>query len=232
MTSLSASSKPDLEIAALVLAGGKSRRMGQPKGLLQIGARPWLAVVARDIKACGISQTVVVTGAFSVEYAKALVDFAANCACVTLPDPEGEPFDSLVCGLLALEPIAPAWVWLQPLDTLVPDASLARALLAATQSNEKAQVIRPGTFVPTSGTRLRGGHPLLLRWDFCLRILARSQSPGSHRLDLLIHELISDQGEQSVATIPTGDTSILLNFNTPEEWRDAKSVYLQRAVAV
>ena len=53
------------KIAGIVLAGGASRRLGQPKQLLDWQGKPLVRHVAEMALAAGLSPVVVVTGAFS-----------------------------------------------------------------------------------------------------------------------------------------------------------------------
>lgn len=49
-------------VAALVLAAGRSSRMGQPKQLLRMGGRTVLERVLKNIRAAGITEVVLVLG--------------------------------------------------------------------------------------------------------------------------------------------------------------------------
>ena len=49
-------------IPALVLAAGKSTRMGQTKALLRLGADTFLSRIVRTFRAAGVEDVVVVVG--------------------------------------------------------------------------------------------------------------------------------------------------------------------------
>src|SRR5688572_20706140 len=52
----------------LLLCGGKSSRMGQPKGLLDYFGRPWLVEQLYRLKKVGMSSVTVLLGYGSDEY--------------------------------------------------------------------------------------------------------------------------------------------------------------------
>ncbi len=89
-------------IAAIVLAAGRSRRMGAQKLLLPLGGVPMIARVVDAVLAGTVDDVVVVIGPGGERIAAALagrpVRFIAN------PNPDGEMLGSVRCGLRALPP--------------------------------------------------------------------------------------------------------------------------------
>src|SRR5690242_8870710 len=60
---------PELsEIPVVLLAGGRSSRMPQPKGLVKFKGRPWLEWQLEQIAACGFKQVLVILGHRADEY--------------------------------------------------------------------------------------------------------------------------------------------------------------------
>ena len=70
-------------IAGIVLAGGASTRMGQPKALLPLGGIT-LAERAFNLLSPHCSATVIITGAHDVEIRQALPHLASHMLCNTL----------------------------------------------------------------------------------------------------------------------------------------------------
>jgi molybdenum cofactor cytidylyltransferase len=85
---------------AIVLAAGKSRRMGRQKLLLPIGGVPTIARVVDALLASPIDQVSIVVGADRAAIAAALegreVQFVVN------EEPDSDMLDSIRCGLAAV----------------------------------------------------------------------------------------------------------------------------------
>ena len=87
-------------ICAMVLAAGRSRRMGAQKLLLLLGDRPVIAHIVDEVLRSPVDRVFVIVGLDGARVAEALagrrVEFATN------PDPEGEMLTSIRCGLRAM----------------------------------------------------------------------------------------------------------------------------------
>jgi len=59
--------EPELRIAALVLAAGSSRRLGQPKQLLEFRGKTLLDATIANVRSFGFTQTIVTTGGAAPE---------------------------------------------------------------------------------------------------------------------------------------------------------------------
>jgi molybdenum cofactor cytidylyltransferase len=91
--------------AAIVLAAGASRRMGQPKMLLPWGAHTVIEHVTATFEAADVQPIVVVTGG---EHDSIQGLLARQARVVFNPAyAQGEMLSSLQCGLAALESVAP-----------------------------------------------------------------------------------------------------------------------------
>ena len=127
-----------MRVAAVVLAAGAASRFGAPKqGLL-------LPDVLSRVRASGVDEIVVVTGAYSVETDARTV----HCADWTLG-----PGASLRCGLAALSPEAAAAVVVLADGPDLASAAIARVVEAWRREGE------PVVAASYGGVR---GHPLLL----------------------------------------------------------------------
>ena len=83
--------------AALILAGGRSRRMGQPKDALPFGGTTLLERTAATVRACALR--VVVVGRGSDQQ----LPVPAGCELVTDERPEAGPLAAIATGLRALQ---------------------------------------------------------------------------------------------------------------------------------
>jgi molybdenum cofactor cytidylyltransferase len=105
-------------VAGIILAGGRSSRLGRPKQLLPLAGRPLLAHTLDNAVRSTLNELVVVLG-HEAEAIRAQVDFAAARARVVVNDRyrEGQS-TSLHAGLAALSPETVAALFLlgdQPL---------------------------------------------------------------------------------------------------------------------
>ncbi|MCW9035717.1 MAG: nucleotidyltransferase family protein [Rhodospirillales bacterium] len=96
------SSTPRYRIAAIILAAGKSQRMGANNKLLaEIDGKPMIRRVIEQVQSSTADSIVVITGHNSGELSKALGDFKGRC--VHNPDYGEGMSTSLRCGIEALE---------------------------------------------------------------------------------------------------------------------------------
>jgi len=152
----------------LLLAAGKSSRMGSPKGLFQIKEKPWIRWQLEKYFESDGPETTVVLGHHGDLYKKCLLDID-NIKFVTNTNPELGPFSSLQSGLKGLN----SDVILLPLDVPLPSAKF---LISLSKFNTNIWVNSPQ----------KGGHPIALSKQFIRYILDRN--PTS-RLDQLIEAL-------------------------------------------
>jgi CTP:molybdopterin cytidylyltransferase MocA len=190
-------------VDVVILAAGRSSRMGEPKGLVLVDGRPW---IARQLDALGGRRAIVVLGHDRDRYLELLLGLGRSVDLVTNPDPDRGPFSSLQEGLLAVEPGRPAFVL--PVD--VPAAAPPVWIALETALGEA-----PGdadAVVPVFEGR--GGHPVLLGSAFVGRLLARPD-PAAGRLDEELRAL-AEGGR--LARVPVDDPRVRLNLNAPGDW--------------
>ena len=196
-------------IDAVLLAGGRSRRMGSPKGLLNYDGKPWILHQVSELKKRGNRRILVVVGEHSEAYRSALAQSPEAIQIVFNPDFDAPKFTSLQLGLAGIAADCPDWIWIQPLDTVVPRAEIASILIEKCHKlDEKTLVIRP----LYEGKR---GHPVLMRGGFCQTLIELPFDDGSSRLDIQIRKLDKEQ----VMDVEVPDSSVLLDFNDPGHWR-------------
>ena len=187
-------------IAAIILAAGQSRRMGQPKMLLPWGRSTVIEHVITVFLRAGIEDIVVVTGGTREEVAKATERYPIRR--VHNADYErGEMLSSLQCGLSAMkDETAAALVALgdqpqveEPTVRLVAEAYRRTHLPLVVPSFQR-----------------RRGHPWLVGrplWDE-LRSLAPPESPRS----------FLNRHAAEIHYVEVDTSSILADLDTPQDY--------------
>jgi molybdenum cofactor cytidylyltransferase len=194
-------------ICGIVLAAGRSRRMGEPKAFLRVGQSSFLEHAVRVLSEGGCDLVIVVTGPLSDETARRIAEDAAvlDAGIAVNPHAESEQADSLRIALFALPPEARAVV-VAPVD--VPDVSgaLVRAVIGAWEQT--------GAPVAVPAREGKHGHPVL----FDRRVfgeLMRMDLPEGARS--VVHAHAHDLAAVPVDALPE-------DLDTAEDyrrWRDA-----------
>jgi CTP:molybdopterin cytidylyltransferase MocA len=189
-------------ICGIVLAAGRSRRMGEPKAMLSAGDETFLQRAVRALQEGGCAYVVVVTGPPDDDTARLIARDAAGMGAEVAVNPavQSEQADSLRIGLAALPGEAEAAV-VAPVD--VPDVSgaLVRAVIDA--------FVRTGAPVALPARGGRHGHPVL----FARRVFAelmRPELPQGART--VVHAHAAELAEVPVDALPT-------DLDTPDEYR-------------
>lgn len=187
------------QIAALVLAAGRSTRMGpENKLLLDIGGKPMVRRVVETLLASRARPILVVTGHERERVEAALahlpVMFAYN------PDYAQGLSTSLRAGLAAI-PAECDGVLICLGDMPRLGASIVDRLIAAFAPEEGRSIV-----VPTCGGRR--GHPVLFARAFFEAMARLSGDVGARSL--------IDAHPEAVAEVETEDLGVLLDVDTPD----------------
>jgi len=185
--------------AAVVLAAGRSTRMGRVKQTLPWGDTTIIAEVVRRLQASGLSEIVVVTGAARAEVEAALA--ATGARLVFNPDYEtGEMARSLQWGLKAL-----------------PENCLAALAVLGDQPQIEPEVVQAvvqrwrETQAPVVAPFYQGrrGHPLL--FDRALWAELMALPPQANPRQLV-------QAAAQIESVEIEADSILRDLDTPEDY--------------
>src|SRR5256885_11161100 len=95
-----------MSVAGVVLAAGRSERMGAPKALLDFRGRPFVIRILEALEALDLKPRVVVLGPDAPRIRPALA--AHECLIVENLDVAGGPIGSLPAAPAAFEPGRPA----------------------------------------------------------------------------------------------------------------------------
>ncbi len=189
-------------ICAIVLAAGRSRRMGVQKLLLPWGG-PKQTVIGHIISALaggGTDCVIAVVGTGSDAVAAEVA--RAGAVVVRNPDPEGDMLSSVRCGIRAL-PSGCQAVIVSLGDQPSLNSNLVRQMLDAFSAAGK------GILVPVhDGKR---GHPVLFSTHYCDEVLARHDRIGLRGL-LAAHA-------SDVFELPVSTPGVLTDVDCPEDYR-------------
>jgi molybdenum cofactor cytidylyltransferase len=189
-------------IPAIVLAAGRSSRMGEPKAALRLpGGATFVARIARELTAGGAAPVLVVVSGEGQMTQHAVASLLSDdVRCVVNPEPCRGQLSSLQCGLLMV-PDAPAVV-VTLVDVPLVSAAIVHALIH-TWATSGAPLVRP--------TRAgRHGHPMLIAQPLIAELLA-ADPPSSAR------DVVRRYAAHGVE-LHVQEDGPFLDVDTPEEY--------------
>ena len=187
-------------ICALVLAAGRSRRMGVQKLLLPVQGQPLIAHVADQVLRSPVDHVFVIVGHDADQLAQALA--GRNVSLVDNPELDGEMLSSVRCGLRAL-PAACDAVLVALGDQPGITAELIARLVQAFRHGGK------GIVLPAHGGQR--GHPLVFTTRYRDEILTGYDHVG-------LHGLLRAHGDD-VDEVEVGEPSVLEDLDRPEDYQ-------------
>ncbi|HEY9528263.1 MAG TPA: nucleotidyltransferase family protein [Anaerolineales bacterium] len=188
-------------ISAIILAAGRSKRMGQPKMLLPWGKITVIEQVITTFRAAGIGDILIVTGGAHAEVKKVIDPYRIRQVYNT-DYADGEMLSSLQCGIGAMSEHVQA-----ALVSLGDQPQLQEASVLAICDAHRAN--RSGLVVPSF--QMRRGHPWLVARSYWDEIL--SLKPPETTRDFLNRHA----GEIQYVELDT--PTILADLDTPEDYR-------------
>lgn len=193
-----------LKLAAIVLAAGKSERMGRNKLLLEIAGRTILDRLLDTLEESTIDEVFVVLG-HRPEELRSCVE-AHRAEAVLNPDYEEGMTSSFKAGLRHISADA---VFLVLGDQLGLDGKFLDQMAATMESDPEALIVSPVY-------RRRRGHPVLFRRTLFPEIL--SLGPEETVRDVVLrHRTAHRLVESSVWYV--------LDIDTPEDFEKAKRLF-------
>jgi molybdenum cofactor cytidylyltransferase len=182
-------------ISAIVLAAGKSERMGRPKALLPFRGRTFVENILEAISRSEIRHTVVVVGHHrqEIECSVALPSVVFN------PDYAQGMITSFQAGIRALPPNT-SGSFLFLVDHPLVDAAVIEALIAGLAPNR--------ILLPTY--QGRRGHPVLFASEVLQEILALPASQGAN--------VVVRKDPTRIIEVPVNAPGILIDIDTPEQF--------------
>jgi len=156
------------DVAAIILAAGRSERMGAFKPLLPFGSTTVIETCIENLRGGGVGTVIVVLGQgpraddLKQHLRKARVSFAIN------PDPQSEMSASIACGVRELPEAARA-VIINPVDHAAVPGEVVELLIS--QWKKGARLVKPTW-------NERGGHPVLVDLGFRDELLSLDPDDG------------------------------------------------------
>lgn len=198
-------------IAFVLLAGGKSERMGVPKGLLEYQNSYWILEQINRISISTVSEIYIGLGYHHEEYLKSIPWFAkaqshfvpyknVNLRIVVNPNPQLGSFSTLQTVLQEIPNYKS--VLINPID------------IPILNTTELQKIIDTQNEIVLPNFEGKNGHPIKLHPDFWNPLLLLNPTDENSRLDLQIKKINSSK----ITTIAVTDSCILTNLNTPSEW--------------
>ncbi len=192
-----------MKVAALILAAGKSLRMGQPKMLLPWKGRPLLVHVVENVLQGEFNDIIVVTGDASEQVqsvVKAIDDDRLRCA-FNEEYPLGM-LSSIQAGIHALSDSHDG-VMIALGDQPAIPAQIYRQLLA--------QFISSDALILIPSFRQKRGHPIFLRNVLLPELLALNPVCDS------LHNVTSHHASR-IQTISLDEPAIIQDLDTPRDY--------------
>ncbi|HEX8905999.1 MAG TPA: nucleotidyltransferase family protein [Longimicrobiaceae bacterium] len=190
-------------IAGIVLAAGRSRRMGRPKAFIRLGGVTFLERVVAALRDGGCGEVIVVCGPPDDGAAREIADAAAHLGArvAVNPDVGSEQVASLRAALRALGDDAEAAVSV-PVDVPGITAGTVRAVIETFRARDP----HPPVVQPFDGTR--HGHPVLFARRVWPELMAEPLPDGARTV---IHAHEAERAEVRVERLPA-------DVDTPEDY--------------
>jgi molybdenum cofactor cytidylyltransferase len=190
-------------LAAVILAAGESRRMGEAKALLPYQGLTFVEHLLAATRHPHVGFTRVVLGAHAEEIrGKLKVDPAT---LLVNPDwPKGQ-LSSLQAAIRSLPPQMTAGLILCPIDHPLVTPHLIAELISAFEASGRSIVL------PTFNGRR--GHPVIFRSTLYDELLTASPEVGARQI-VWAHA-------DDIKEVPTEEEGVILNLNDPETMRRA-----------
>lgn len=192
------------EIPLIILAGGKSSRMGTPKGLLHIKGMTWMRHQCEYFWTIGGREVVIVLGFQAEGYLRELTINPLQIQVAFNSKPENGPFSSMQEGFRFFlnKGQTSMGVFVLPIDVPCPETGVWKSLLESSQFPVSA-------CIPVIGDK--GGHPVWISEELLLKCLTY---PPTNRLDFILQSLPLER----ICRVAVTDPKILLNVNDRSTW--------------
>ena len=193
-------------ISAILTAGGESTRMGHPKPLLLWQGVTLIEYQVQSLTRAGVSEVIVVLGHESDIISRYVA--GPHVRWVMNPDYRLGRATSIKIGLSAISSRADA-ILLLAIDQPRTERIMSTIIKAHVKNN--AQITSPRY-------KGRGGHPLIFAASLKAELLGISEEGQGIRQ-------VFDAHKNDVSEIEIDDPVVRLDLNTPETYKEARSLY-------
>jgi molybdenum cofactor cytidylyltransferase len=182
-------------LAAVILSGGESRRMGAPKALIPYRGRTFVEHLLEVTRHARVGVTRIVVGAHADEIREKLSGHAAEI--VVNADWAKGQLSSIQAAIRSLREGATAGMILCPVDHPIVSAALVAQIIEEFDSSGKAIAL------PTY--QGRRGHPVIFRASLYQELLAASAEVGARQV-VWAHA-------NDILEVATKEEGVVLNIN-------------------
>jgi molybdenum cofactor cytidylyltransferase len=190
-------------IPAIVLAAGRSSRMGRAKATLPVDGRDtFLTRIVRTFHDAEVDDVIVVVGHDAEAIARAFAESGLPARFVINRDYDRGQLSSLIAGVNAIDRPGVAAALVTLVDVPLVSAATVRAVVDHYRAS-RAPVVRP-----TSGTR--HGHPLLI--DRALFDALRQADPAAGAKPIVRAHA------SPIGDLPIADEGAFTDIDTAEEY--------------
>lgn len=189
-------------IPAVVLAAGKSTRMGRTKALLPLGGETFVSRIIHTFRSAGVEDVVVVVGHDAELVSRALGAIEPAPRVILNPHYESGQLSSVLAGLRAIDRPGVAAMLMTLVDVPLVSVETVRAVLMHYRSTSAA-VVRP-----VNGAR--HGHPVLIDRRLFRRFRSADAAIG---IKPIVRSYASAVGDVEVR-----DEGAFTDIDTPEEY--------------
>ena len=195
-----------MPIPALVLAAGRSSRMGRTKATLPLGdGDTFLTRIVRTFLEAGVDDVVIVLGHEADSIAASFADSGLPARLVVNPQYDLGQLSSLLAGLAVIDKPGVAAMLMTLVDVPLTSSATVRAVLERYRQT-RAPIVRPVSTV--SGDR--HGHPIVI--DRALFPLLRHAD-----LDAGAKPIVRAHAS-AAGDVPVNDEGAFADIDTPEAY--------------
>ena len=197
---------PNAMVPGVVLAGGRSSRMGRPKALLPAGRETFVGRIVRTMRDGGAGEVVVVAPAeLAAPIRAALARHAPAPRVVVNPDPARGQLSSLLVGLAAVERPGVDAALVTLVDVPLATAATVRALLDR-YHRTRAPIVRPAR--PGGPGH---GHPVIFGRALFAELRRADPAAGAKPV-VRAHEAEAED-------VAVDDPGAFTDIDTPDDYR-------------
>lgn len=189
-------------VVGLILAAGKSTRMGQPKALLRCGDRRFVSQLAMTFRSAGLDDVIVVSGPDAATMARVLSDDGADARVIENRYRDSGQLSSLLAGLDLVDRPGVEAVVVGLVDAPLVRSDTVRAIVDAWRRTG-APIVRPA-----AGER--HGHPVLFGRPVFGDLRRADPSAGAR-------EVVRARRAEAV-DVPVDDPGAFDDIDTPDDY--------------